>query len=309
MHESGLLAHIFGRSRDLAAAFPHVLVGPGDDCAVVAAPGGAALLLKVDQLIEHRHFAPGTALDMVARKALARGLSDIAAMAGTPLAGLAAAALPAGFPQGRANELFDAANHWSRVFGCPLVGGDIAAFAEPSAPITLSITIIGLPHARRGPVLRSGAKVGDAVYVTGAIGGSLDVATGGGRHLTFEPRLREAAWLADSQGHDLHALMDISDGLGLDAGRLAQASAVAIDIDARAVPLAPGAGPVEKALADGEDYELLFTVDHSAHVPKLCPMTGTAVTRIGTVTAGSGCVMVMQDGARRDITGMGFEHR
>src|SRR4051812_4851375 len=179
MRELDLLSRIYDRSRDLSAAFPHVLLGPGDDCAVVAV-GPSQVLLKVDQLIEGRHFVHGTSLDLIARKALARSVSDIAAMAGTPGAALAAAALPRDFPQSAANDLFEAASRWAREFGCPLVGGDISSFEAADSPIALSITIMGTPHQARGPVLRSTARAGDAIYVTGTIGGSFDKATGGG---------------------------------------------------------------------------------------------------------------------------------
>src|SRR5262245_9051931 len=120
MRETALLSHIFRRSAGLCAAYPHVLVGPGDDCAVLAPPGGGQLLLKVDQLVEGRHFAPPprTPIDLIARKSIARALSDIAAMGGTPSAALAAATLPAGC--GYADELFDRMAHWARHWGCPL---------------------------------------------------------------------------------------------------------------------------------------------------------------------------------------------
>jgi thiamine-monophosphate kinase len=317
MRELDLLSRIYDRSRDLSANYPHVLVGPGDDCAVIAVSSGQ-VLLKVDQLIEGRHFTRGTALDLIARKAIARAVSDIAAMAGTPTAALAAAALPRNFPQEPANQLFDAASRWARHFGCPLVGGDISSFESADAPLSLSITIIGAPHPTRGPVLRSTARPGDLVYITGAIGGSFDRATGGGRHLSFEPRLREAAWLAGTLGPDLHAMMDISDGLGLDAGRLAAASGIAIELDAQAIPLdhqrdQPSLGPsqVLDAVSAGEDYELLFTAPASRAIPSTCALTGTPLTRIGTAQDPSGssrCTLRFADGSGTDISARGWEH-
>src|SRR5438046_276189 len=124
---------------------------------------------------------------------------------------LAAATLPAEYAH--ADALFDALAKAARDFAFPLVGGDIAI----GPALVLSITAIGAPHPRRGPVLRSGSRPGDALYVTGALGGSLDPATGLGRHFTFEPRLAESRWLCDTLSADLHAMMDISDGLGRDA--------------------------------------------------------------------------------------------
>jgi thiamine-monophosphate kinase len=317
MRESELLSRIYSRSADLAVAFPHVIVGPGDDCAVLGSPAGGQILLKVDQLIEGRHFVRGTALEAIARKAVARAVSDIAAMAGTPTAALAACALPKNFPQDPANQLFESVSRWARTFGCPLVGGDIASFATADAPMTLTITIVGEPHARRGAVLRSTARGGDAVYITGAVGGSFDKTTGGGRHLSFEPRLQEAAWLADELGQDLHAMMDVSDGLGIDTGRLAQASGVQIDLGAREIPLGGQSMPdpnelhaaVLDAIATGEDYELLFTVPTSRQLPSHCPVTGTPLTRIGTcIAAQPAATLHMPDGSKVDITSRGWEH-
>lgn len=321
MRESELLTHIYARSASLAARFPHVLVGPGDDCAVLGLPDAPArprLLLTVDHLVESRHFKAGTPLDLVARKAIARAVSDIAAMGGSlsPFgAALATAALPPDFPQSHADTLFDAMSKWALHWHCPLVGGDIASFAPatPPGPITLTVTVLGAPHPTRGPVLRSAAQIGDAVYVTGILGGSLDPATGLGRHLTFEPRITEAAWLCDCLGDRLHSMMDISDGLGRDGARIADASGVALELEAASIPLAPGVPDWRNAITDGEDYELLFTADSGAVLPAACPSTGTPLVRIGTVappaprTLGR-CLLKTGDGRMTDISESGWEH-
>lgn len=314
MHENALLTHIYARSRSLMDAFPQVLLGPGDDCAVVEVNDGGPVLLKVDQLIEHRHFTSATPLELIARKALARPLSDIAAMAGTPIAALAACTLPKGFAQARADALFDAVHASGIALGVPVVGGDIASFAGEDAPISLSISMIGRVHARRGPVRRNTACVGDDVYVTGAIGGSFVAHAndefafaGGGKHLTFTPRVREATWLADGLDGDLHAMMDVSDGLGLDAARMAAAAGVRIELESSLIPLAQLTQRVLQAIADGEDYELLFTVARGAALPTHVPGVGTRLTRIGTVVAGEGCVL--REGDRViDVSQKGFEH-
>lgn len=307
MRENAWLAHIFARSANSVPRFPQIIVGPGDDCAVLARVPGP-LLLKVDQLIESRHFRayPTTSIELIARKAVARTVSDIAAMAGVPIAGLCAATIPSTFD--RTNELFDAVASWAERFGCPLAGGDIATVPGASGLLALSMTVVGVPHATRGAVLRSTACVGDDVYVTGALGGSFDSATGLGRHLTFEPRVREATWLADTLGARLHAMMDISDGLGLDAARLARASGVRVEIDAAALPratLASGAlVPWQHAIGDGEDYELLFSA--SGDVPTATPQ-GTAITRIGAIIAGEGCVATTPEGVI-DVSNSGWQH-
>lgn len=296
MRESELLRHIAERSKDLG---PRVVVGPGDDCAVLAADS-RDLLITVDHVIEGRHFANGSAVDAVARKAVARSVSDIAAMAGTPCWALATGALPLRW-RSTANELFDRMAHWARHWGCPLVGGDIASVDDPS-PLVLTVTVAGHAHPQRGPVKRSGACAGDWVWVTGAIGGSL----ASGRHLTFEPRLREATWLAGQLGDQLHAMIDLSDGLGRDAGRIAAASGVRLELEDGSVPRWADAGPT--ALSDGEDYELLFTVAAGADVPPACPETRTLFTRIGRVTDGAGCSLAMADGRVIDAAELGWDH-
>jgi thiamine-monophosphate kinase len=314
MREGELLARIYGRSAGLAGAFPQVLVGPGDDCAVVTV-GGTSLLLKTDQLIEGRHFVSGTPLELVGRKAVARAVSDIAAMGGRPVAALAACALPRGFSG--ADALFDACYRWAEKFGAPLVGGDIASFATEGAALTLTITVLGEPHAERGPVLRSGARAGDEVYVTGEIGGSFDAATGCGKHLEFVPRVQEGWWLAGTLGRKLCAMMDVSDGLGMDAGRLAVASGVGVELEnveaclsgeiLRRAESPPPRGVVLGAVADGEDYELLFVVEAGTEVPAVCPATGTRITRVGVCVEGNGAYLRI-GGERVEVSGRGWEH-
>lgn len=303
MQESALLSHIAERSRTLSARFPDVLTGPGDDCAVVRGRAGA-LLLTVDQLVEGRHFAPSTDDRHVARKAVARSMSDLAAMAARPSWALATAALPTAstrWTEPRVRSLFDALAAWAEHWNCPLVGGDIATL-PPGAPAVFSIALGGTPASERGAVLRSGARDGDEVWVTGRIGGSL----ASGRHLSFEPRLAESAWLARTLGPALHAMIDVSDGLGRDAARLARASAARLELHADDVPRHPDAG--DTAFADGEDYELLFTVAPGAPLPA-CTPDGTPLTRIGRVVAGQGCVLIGPDGRATDASELGWDHR
>lgn len=327
MRESDLLRLIRERSRDLG---PGVLLGPGDDCAVLdpavasgigggegGDSGGGVLLVTVDQVIEDRHFkgplgaapadgggrAGAAAIEDVARKAVARSVSDIAAMGGRPLWALATGALPPRLSQTQADQLFEAMARWARHWGCPLVGGDIALLGNDGEhPAVLTVTVIGAAHPARGPVRRDGARAGDSVYVTGRIGGSL----ASGRHLSFEPRVREGWWLAGTLGPTLHAMIDLSDGLGRDAARIAEASGARLEIGEAAVPMHAGYGPSN--LGDGEDYELLFTAAPGADVPTACPETGTALTRIGRVVAGSGCVLVARDGSARDAASLGWDH-
>ncbi len=312
MRESELLSHIYRRSADLAG-LGAIVVGPGDDCAVLSgglgggsSDAGPALLVTVDQLVEERHFEAGTAIDLVARKAVARSVSDIAAMGGVPRAGFAAGCLPAGFARG--DELFNRMAHWARHFGCPLAGGDIAAFARGGdgrgGVLVLSITVLGLAHERRGAVLRSGARVGDGVYVTGRLGGSF----ASGRHLTFEPRVAEGWWLCDVLGDTLGAMIDLSDGLGRDAARVSEMSRARIEVDEARLPIHDGAGGWRAAVGDGEDYELMFTAREGVTLPGACALTGTAITRIGRVVSGSGCGLNLAAGGVVEIGELGWDH-
>lgn len=326
MRESQLLAHIAKRSAGMAERLAAVLVGPGDDAAVIQVPDDAQpaprLVVTVDHLIERRHFrgpiiseTQATPIDLIARKAVARSISDLAAMTARPLAALATAALPTRFPQPLADKLFDALHAWAERFGAPLVGGDLATYETSDAAVTLTVTAIGtLPPGRR-PALRSGAQPGDAVYVTGALGGSFDKFTGLGRHLTFEPRIAEADAVATLLGDQLHALIDVSDGLGRDAGRVARQSGVRLDLAAAHLPISPAvpAGPDRwlAALRDGEDYELLFTAPADAPIPTVIDgIAGarTPITRIGAVVPGEGAFCIMPGGRPMDCTELGWDH-
>ena len=295
MRESALLEHIRERSAPLRGRGA-VVVGPGDDCAVLALPG--LTLATVDHLVEGRHYDPSLPVDLIARKAVARSVSDIAAMGGEPSCGLATGCLRDGFEH--ADELFDRMAHWANEFGCPLAGGDIAFSPGPTV---LTVTVLGRPHHLRGPVERSTANEGDKVCVTGALGNSL----ASGRHAAFEPRIREARELCTTLGHALTSMIDISDGLGRDAGRVAAASGVRIEIDSWRVPLAPGTRSWRSACADGEDYELLFTVKGDAELPR-DTVAGTPVTVIGRVVRGAGCIARDEEGTVYPIGDMGWDH-
>lgn len=312
MIESDLLRHIYTRSSDLSR-FGQVVIGPGDDCAVLQTPSGDHLLLTVDQVVEGRHFDPVTdpsrssVLDGIARKAVARSISDIAAMGGTPTATLATACLPPGFPQSCADELFDRMHAWALHWGSPLIGGDIAmgpdlgSAAKP--PLLVTTTVLGVPHAGRGPVLRSTARVGDELWVTGRLGNSF----ASGRHMTFEPRVAEARWLCSRAGAEPTAMIDLSDGLGRDADRIARASHARIEIDAQLLPLHPDCADWRRGVSDGEDYELLFTLPPGSLTPGAAAGS-TPLTRIGEVVAGPPGAVIRTDTGLLDASGLGWDH-
>ena len=293
--------------RSQALADPErVEVGPGDDCAVIAL-GDEKLLLTADQVLDGVHFSMtrhGPAAG--GRKAAARNLSDIAAMAGQPLAMVATVAAPQGLAQADAQAIHDGLRSVGDEFDCPLVGGDLAAWDRDDRPLQISVTVLGRSGGV-GPVLRAGARPGDAVCVTGALGGAWK----GRRHLSFRPRIAEARRLAADFG--LTAMIDISDGLAADLGHVAAAGGVGAEIDAAAVPLSDrigeGADPLTAALTDGEDYELLFTLaaDAADRLVRAQPL-GVPVSRIGRIVAGSGLTLV-RNGKPEPLDARGWEHR
>lgn len=298
MRESDLLQHIARRSADLhglSGSFGQIVTGPGDDCAVVRTRSGDLLLITVDQVVEDRHFAPDMPLDLIARKAVARSVSDIAAMGGVPAWGLATGLLPSGYPHGDA--LFDAMARWARHWGCPLIGGDIATGSER---LSLTVTIAGTMAPGQDPVLRSGAKPGDVLWLTGALGNSF----ASGRHASFEPRLRQGQWAAVVGAH---AMIDLSDGLGRDAGRIGVASGVRLVIDAGSLPLHEGCTDWRQAVREGEDYELLIALPVGVE-----PQEGLAGP-VGRVEAAGpneqgGAWIRDEGGIEHDASGLGWDH-
>jgi thiamine-monophosphate kinase len=240
--ENGLL-------RLLTAGWPKkgkgLEVGTGDDCAVLRM-GGRAMLFKTDCVVENVHFRPDTSPAQIGRKALARALSDIAAMGGTPLAAVITLGLPARESPSRLASIYRGLEVTARRYGVLLVGGETTRAAQ----LFLNVALLG-ECADGPPILRSGARAGDLLFVTGRLG-----ATQARKHLVFEPRLTEGGWL--SRHCVATAMMDLSDGLGADLPRLAEASGLAYDLDEKAIPRRTGAS-LAAALNDGEDYELLFT--------------------------------------------------
>ncbi|VVM06152.1 thiamine-monophosphate kinase [Methylacidimicrobium cyclopophantes] len=285
--EDGLLRLLTSRWRP----GPTVRTGVGDDCAVLAGRGtDHSLLFKVDSVVEGVHFPPDTPFRLVGRKALARGLSDIAAMGGRPLDALIALALPATAAASAVRDLYRGIERLARQSGVDLVGGELSR----SRQLVLTIALLG-ETAGYPPLLRSGAHPGEGLYVTGSLGGSLS----SGRHLRFRPRLSEGRWLAE--GRWATSLMDISDGLAADLPRLARASRVDFSVDESRLPRHRGCS-VKEALCDGEDYELLFTVppDREAALRREWPFS-TRLSRIGLCLRPSAAARTLPDSH-------GFDH-
>lgn len=234
-----------------------VLIGPGDDCAVIDPNPGSdtVILLKTDCVIENVHFTPGTDPELVGRKAIARVLSDIAAMGGEPGHLLVTLAVDDRRDVQEIEGWYRGIRRTAQQFGdVPVVGGETASL--PTRGAVLSLAMTGTIH-RNHILTRSGASAGDLVAVTGWIGGSFE----SGRHLTFDPRLEQGSWLA-SLDPPLRptAMMDLSDGIFKDLSRMAKASGnLHYRVEQDKLPLHPDT-PDIASVNDGEDYELLLTL-------------------------------------------------
>jgi thiamine-monophosphate kinase len=234
------------------------VTGAGDDCAVLDfGLSDQWLLFKTDAIVEGIHFTRDTPPEKTGHKALARCLSDIAAMAGTPAAALVTLALPQKFDVKFVEAIYAGLGALAQKYGVAIVGGETTTNPEL---ILISIALLGfVPRGKA--VLRSGAKTGDAIFVTGELGGSP-----AGKHLEFEPRLAEARWLVEN--FPIHAMIDLSDGLAGDLRHLLKAGHVGAELLRTAIPISRAAKsrakegakpPFVAALTDGEDFELLFT--------------------------------------------------
>ncbi|HEV3272081.1 MAG TPA: thiamine-phosphate kinase [Candidatus Methylacidiphilales bacterium] len=242
--ENGLLRLLTGRWK---TGRGRVLTGVGDDCAVLRGEQkDHFFLLKTDAVVEGVHFTPRERPELIGRKALARALSDLAAMGASPLAALITLGAPAGESVRRLRAIYRGIERVAKKYRVELAGGETTRARQ----LFLSVALLGECRGHR-PVLRSGARAGNLIFVTGRLG-----ATRARRHLLFEPRLAEGRWLA--RHRFASALMDLSDGLGADLPRLARASGVSFRLDPEAIPRARGA-TLKAAFDDGEDYELLFT--------------------------------------------------
>jgi thiamine-monophosphate kinase len=238
-----------------------VVTGAGDDCAVLdfGLPD-KLFLFKTDAAVEGIHFTKETPPEKIGRKALGRCLSDVAAMAGTPAAALVTIGLPKNFDVESVAGIYDGLNALAKKYGVAIAGGETTT--NPGG-IFISIALLGTV-GRGKQILRSGAKAGDAIFVTGELGGSLE-----GKHLDFEPRIAEAQWLAEQ--FSIHAMADLSDGLAGDLRHILAASGVGAELLKAAIPVSRAAklrartGSSAKpaliaALTDGEDFELLLAV-------------------------------------------------
>ncbi|MET0619210.1 MAG: thiamine-phosphate kinase [Thermoanaerobaculia bacterium] len=319
---------IVDKIRGLATNSPGLTIGPGDDAAVVDRAAGL-LAATTDMLVEGVDFLPGEDPERLGRRAVAVNLSDLAAMGAEPEFFLLSIAVPADRGEEVPLGIVRGAIARAAAHGAALAGGDLSA-----APLlVVSIAFWGRPAG--DPLTRSGASPGDLVYVTGHPGDAaaglrlaaavspdlLDLAAADRQSLLAafrdpEPRVAFGAWLGRERLAT--AAIDVSDGLGLDAGRLARASGVRLSLERERLPVSPalaafgaasGVDPIELAIAGGDDYELLFTV-READAPRLADKADALdvpIRAIGRVSSGSGAVL-SDSRNERDIASLGHDH-
>jgi thiamine-monophosphate kinase len=297
---------------DAAATVPGLRVGPGDDAAVLA----DGTVLSQDMAVEGVHFR----LDWISPaeaggRAVACALSDLAAMAAEPVATLLAVAWPGGRGEAGLQELLAGAGRVAAAYGAPIIGGDLVAAAGAAV---IDVTVVGRADP---PVLRAGARPGDALWVTGRLGAAAAAVAAWScgadpepaarrAYATPVPRLAEARWLARHVRPS--ALIDLSDGLAGDVRHIAAASGVRATLDTERIPLHPAAGSdgLDLALSGGDDYELLFaaaTTDVEPWLDAFADRFGAALTRVGSVDTGAG-VARRDRGGTRPLERTGFRH-
>ena len=303
---------------------PGVVMGIGDDAAVLRPSAGKVLLVTTDLLLEGVHFQlEFTDPYRLGRKALAVNLSDIAACGGTPTAFLVSLAIPPEAEKAAVQALYKGMMEQAHLYGVSLIGGDTSG----GKGWMISITLIGEAE-ERNVVYRNGAKPGDRIFVTGTLGDSalgLKMLKKGAkqgylieRHLTPAPRVREGREIA-FRGLAT-AMIDISDGLIADLGHILEASRVGAEIRLSQLPLSEeyrkevkgySADPYILALTGGEDYELLFTSPPTKEqaVAKLAKEIGTPITMIGEIVAvAQGVTIYTEDGKEYPIAQRGHDH-
>lgn len=283
-----------------------VAIGIGDDAAVLNCASDQQLVIAQDVIVEGRHFTSDTEPELIGRKALAVNLSDLAAMAALPTAAFIGLVLPTRASAEFADRLYDGLLGLADEFEVTLAGGDTNSW---DGPLMLSVTVLGtVPKGQA--VTRGGATPGDWLCVTGALGGSLL----SGRHLSFPPRLREAQRLR-TEFH-VTSMIDLSDGLSGDLRHLMATSSVGVRIDAAEIPVhldVPNSlgfeQRLERALNDGEDFELLFTLapEQGQRLQRSDAWNAVPVTKIGECTAERSALLWI-DGQPRPLPSGGWRH-
>lgn len=311
MREFDLLSHVYNANAALPA---QVTIAPGDDMGAIQLTDTQSLV-TVDQLADGVHFdLATTSLKRIGRKAVTRNLSDVAAMGAIPSGAVVAACLPLDFGKARTLELFDAIRQTAAEYNCPLFGGDICMW---QGKLLLSVTVLATAVKGTRPILRKGARAGDLICVTGSLGGSLEDVEGAIHHLDFEPRLEVGRLLASDERIRPTSMLDLSDGLSRDVTHLCHAAGLGARLDQASLPVSAGAKQASKAdgkpawrhaLADGEDYELCFTMDPKKFASMGNMIAGVPITKVGQMTTQKEIVLVNEDGQAQLLETLGWEH-
>lgn len=287
-------------------AHPRLLLGIGDDAAVLRS--ASETIVTADMLLDGVHFDTCSQdPKLIGRKALAVNLSDVAAMGGVPYACVITLAVSRQQKSATfLNEVYEGINTLARAYHVAIAGGDTNTW---DGPFAISITVWGDPH-KKGVVTRSGAKAGDVIFVSGFLGDSLS-----GHHLTFEPQVNLARQLMDTV--DVHAMIDVSDGIATDLRHVCEASGVGALLDPQAIPIQPSLlkklnreEALAKAMTDGEDFALCFTVSEKEAQRLLnTPLQDPPLTAIGRMRQDK-LDLYWQTGDNKDelIRYKGYEH-
>ena len=308
---------MISRIRAQTARRPGLAVGIGDDCAILQIPKGHQTLVTTDFSLEGVHFRrEWHPAEAVGHRCLTRGLSDIAAMGGNPIAAFLSLALPQNLPQSWVDQFVKALLKLADTFRVSLAGGDTT---QSLSGVLADIVVVGsVPKGKA--IRRSGARAGDCLYVTGALGGAaatLKLLFSGRKlrpadfpcHFHPIPRIEVGRFLREKGLAS--AMIDLSDGLSTDLSHICEESGVGAEIHASAIPNASIVKPAREvelqfALHGGDDYELLFSARQGRHVPNR--IAGVPITQIGHITKDKHVVLVNQDGVGSELHPQGWEH-
>ncbi len=301
-NEDQITSWFAAQSKASVEQFP---IGIGDDMAQVRAGDDGTLLVTTDMLLDGVHFdLQQCTLEEASYKAMAASLSDCAAMATIPVCAVVAVALPTDYGADELKQIYAGITEAGDLFDCTLIGGDITKWKETAESFAINVTMLSRPSDYHLPVRRSGAKAGDVICVTGSLGGSMH-----GKHLHFTPRIREA--LAITKAARIHAMIDITDGLSPDLNRICTQSKVGALLETEKIPVSEAAkktdDPFYAVFYDGEDFELLFTLD-VAEYDKLKTADHIHITQIGTVTDTMNIQQLLPDGRIVDVKAGGYDH-
>ena len=323
LEEAGELAFI-RRIRDLTPKEGGAVIrSVGDDCLVTEAPGGGRMLFTIDTFVDGVHFTlEHFTWREVGERCMEASVSDIAAMSGLPIHSLVSLCMPRAMLLDDAVSLFRGLAETAESHGCPVAGGETTSTPGPA---TVTVTVIGRVEPERA-LLRSGAKPGDAVYVTGYLGDAMagllafrkgEPGYGRLKRSFIRPEAQVALSRALTERFRITAMIDLSDGLASDLGHICEESGVGAEVEDRELPLSPEfrgfmerecGDPAGYAITAGEDYGLLFTSSDTGFLA-VRELLGRLVTRIGTITGDTGVmVRVRADGRREPISVKGYEH-